>query len=787
MIFRRFFLLIFLISVHAFAQPPLKTIAIIEDQDSPYFKEITEGFLPELRKLGSDQYVVATKIFRAEAPTTTATRAAILRALQDPAIDAVFTAGVTSSHAAYQLAPELRTKPIIAGAMEFANVRDSLISPDGNSHAKNYSFVLVPKRIENDINTLARLANARTVDVVIGKRTAASLSGELAKAVARFEKENRIKLRVHPITWKKKNLLASVPTSSKAVYIPLLPQFNDKQRAAVFAELARRKIPNLGIMGPSDTDLGALSTLSPKVSQNLHRRLAVNFHQVLLGIGTEHLPAALHLADQLVINLATAKKIGWSPDYDTLLTAIFTHEEKVVDSAGTLTLESAMANAARRNPDIKAALAQWQAAQADTAISRAAFSTTAALTGQIGASGIHDRISPTTTPANTQTASLGFEVNRLLYSNRVYQAIAAKTQLQAASRLNAHSIQLDTVEATAHAYLDCLSAEALYRIQRENVLLVQENLGLAKVRRDIGSRDNTDYLRWLASLASARSSLIQADTNRLNARTRLNLLLVTPRQAHYTLTNITLGDDENYFLDGSLSRMIKNERQYQTFVSFIKQLARANSPELAAFDRNLRAQGILLKERSERHRKPEVKLTATARRFFSDTTFSRSGEQNEWTVGIGFTMPFFERDLQNAEMKSIQAGISQLHSQREKAGYLVEQRALAAAYNMAASHPAMRFARQASAAAEENFQLIKRRYSLGQVGVVTLLDAQSNWLTQRQAAATSTYTYLKDLISMQRSIAWYAYDKSPSQIKDFTRHFIDFQHTGSVHVRRPKK
>ena len=789
----RFFLISLVLNVSVAAQEdripapalPVKTIAILHDQPSPYFKQMIDGFLPELNKLARDQYQLKVVNFNAVQPTLESTRNALARILADPNIDAVFTAGVASSHSAYRLTPEQRTKPIMAGAMEFADVRDSLVTPDGTSKVANYSFVLIPERIYNDLLTLSRLAKARTIDVLIQKDIAAALAGELPAAISRFEKQHRINLRVHLVS--PGGPIPPMP-SARAVYVPLLPSFTQKQRVQVFEDLIRRKLPHLTIMGPLDVEQGAFASLSPNISDNLHRRLAVNLHQMLSGIDAQQLPAVLRLADQLTINLATAQKIGWSPDYDTSLTATFINEEKVIKSAGKLTLEGAMARAAKINPDVKVARARWQASVANTAVSRAAYSTTASLTGQIGASGTHDRINRLTTPANAQSASLGFEVNRLLYSDRLYQAIIAQTQLEASAKLDAESITLDTIESTAHAYLDALSAEALYRIQRENVLLVQENLGLAKVRRDIGARDDSDYLRWLASLASARSSLIRADADRLNTRTRLNVLLASKnRQTHFKLTDISLGDQDIYFLDNSLMRLVENDAEYQVFIRFIKDLACANAPELKAFDYNLRAQGILLNERSRRHLRPEIRLTATARRLFSDSTLSPSDSQNEWTVGIGFTMPFLETQLRAAETAQIRASIAQLFAQREKARYLVEQRALAAGYNMGASHPAMRYARKALAAAEKNYQLVKKRYSLGQADTVTLLDAQSNWLNQRQAAATSTYAYLKDLISMQRSVAWYEYSKSEAESRSFIRRFQDYKKTGHIHVHIQQK
>lgn len=321
--------------------------------------------------------------------------------------------------------------------------------------------------------------------------------------------------------------------------------------------------------------------------------------------------------------------MGWSPDYDTSLSATFFKQDEVIKATGKLSLESAMKMAAQRNPDIKSAQAAWRSSLADVMATRAQFSTFANLVGSTGGQMNRDRVNVQMTPRYAGSAALGLEVNRLLYSDQLYQQISALDQRAGAVKLETLSVSLDTVQSTASAYLDCLLAEAIYRIQRSNVLLVQENLSLAEIRKEIGDQDETDSLHWQASLAAARSNLISADGSRRNARAALNVLLATDTQKHWDLEDITLGEKQTFFLENTLGGLLKTKGQFESFIRFTRALVSANSPELQSFDYNLRAEGIRLVERKRRRTRPVVSLSAGVQRIFEDSDISRGGGQKD--------------------------------------------------------------------------------------------------------------------------------------------------------------
>ena len=81
------------------------------------------------------------------------------------------------------------------------------------------------------------------------------------------------------------------------------------------------------MLGAFDVKLGALAGLATDKLQTVSRRMALNTHLLLQGTLTSSLSVVLPTQDHLIINMATAKSIGWSPDYDTSLAAEFIHYE----------------------------------------------------------------------------------------------------------------------------------------------------------------------------------------------------------------------------------------------------------------------------------------------------------------------------------------------------------------------------------------------------------------------------------------------------------------------------
>ena len=748
------------------------TIGIIRDGDSEFFDAIIEGFKGELQELADSQYdFILLDDFNAQSAPSNIEKL-FDRALGNESVDLIFAAGIIASAHAQSMSEEARTKPIIAGAIEFSNFNNEGVSPNGTSSLNNFSFVMGTRRIPADLATLASLTGVRKVYTFVDRSVIETLRDDISGKVEALADDLDIENVILPVGNTAQTCMNALPEEAKAVYVPILPFLPNEERIRLFQLLADRGVASLSMMGSSDVAKGALAGLSTDESKALFRRFAVNIHQILSGVPTSLLPVVLHGKDQLVINMRTARQIGWSPDYDTLLSAEMIGLDAIQSIQGEISLEKAMSMAEELNVDIRVASARLDASFWETRSLKANLFPQIGITGQIGQQGAANRINPLSDP-NTGSLSFGAEISQVLYSDRLTSQIRAQKQVQAATELDLESVRLDSVETAGKAFLDCLLSEAQFQIDKENLALTIQNLNLAKLRSEIGAAEASEVFRWEASLAQAKSQLITRDSARRNARLALNVAIAQPRTANWQFTDIQLPDDDYYFMNEVLSPTLKNLRDFDRYTEFIKELSVLQSPELQALDKNLDAQGILLSERGRRNFLPQVSLMTSARQVTAES-FGKTDGQQEWTVGIGFTIPIFEGGLRKAESGRINAVIEQLKAQRELAQFMVEQKALSSIYNSAASHPGLRLARVARAAAQKNYDATQIKYSLGTATILNLLDAQTQLVSQRQAEIGAKYQYLKDIVSIQRSIAWFEFSKSPEEKSNWTNRLIDF-------------
>lgn len=759
-----------------------KVIAIVRDGDSEFFDHIIQNFTKELDRLAEGKYTYRLKDqFNAEYQDGQALKQ-LRKALADDEVDLIYTAGIVASHRAAQLAAGERSKPVVAGAVEFSNLAHRITTDSGTSKLPNYTFIMAPSRIQSDLEAFKKLAGTTHIFAVVDQQVVKVLGTDVENDLAKIHQQLGITLTIVPAARTARETLRNIPRGATAVYTTLLPSMPTPERVRLIKGLTQRGVMTFSMVGVSDVKAGAFAGMSAGSGQAFFRRSAINIHQLLSGIGTDLLPVVLNGYDQLTINLATGKQLGWSPDYDTVLSANFLNKNMYRKSAGSLNLQTAMKKASQLNPDVLAARAAQQAAAWQARSLQSRFRPQLSLNGGLSSSGVHDRMNTLTTSPRTRTLSLGVEITQVLYSDQLCSEIRAQLHAAEAAKYDLESARLDVIQSVANSYLDVLNTEALWRIEKENLILTENNLQLAKLRRDIGVAEASEVYRWQANVAQAKSILLQRDAARKSARVQLNVDLAVKRTSHWELTDIALGDHQFYLMDHVTRPVIRNLEGLGTFTSFVQSLAKYRSPEIKSFDRTLRSQGILLDERARRNKRPVVSLSAGLSQIVYDSQLTNRDTQTEWTVGLGFTFPLWEGGLKKTELSRIDAVIRQLQAQRRKAMFLIEQRALNAAYAISASHPGMRLSRQAREFSEKNYEAVKSKYSQGAVSIVELLDAQNQLLQLKQSEASATYQYTKDIIAVQRAMGWYEYEQSVQQKQQWTQWLRNYFRTGSIHV-----
>jgi len=740
---------------------PVYRVAVVKDGDSWYFDAAVERLEAELTALAENRYTFEVETLNA-GHDPVKVRALLLQASADPMVNVIYASGVMATENAKRMTEAERTKPIMAGAVQFSDI-GGLIS-EGTSTVANFTFITEPKRVTADLELLKRLTDTSTIHIAIDRLIYGELDS-LEQARAILERGKDLRVMFHPFDPTVENALRAIPTDAKAIYMGVQPRLEVTARKTLYQKLAERGAVTVSMMGIEEVKLGALAGLAPNNNAAISRLAALNIHQLLQGVSAVNLPVYLPVQDQLVINATAAKTAGWSPTYELALEANFLNRDGIVDGA-PITLEKAMQWAAKNNADVIVAQEEERIRQQDTLIARSALLPQASFEATGSGTSLSDKISAMS-PDYSHAGSFGAQLRQVLFNDELATNVKVKWESAVASSKDRLSSELDAMDAAAAAYLSVLTARSLYEIEKENLRLTQNNLQLSRLRIEIGSAEPSEVFRWEQDVARGRAALFQRDTDRANAVVELNRILGEPLGSQWNFTDIRLLDDDDYyFLDAQMKSMTTQE-QFQRFGVFMRWQAVKNSPELASFDHLLGAQGEILSQKQRRYYLPEIAATAGAERVGSGSELSGTDAENQLGIGIQLSFPLFEGGRRKADIFRQQASIRQLAAQRIRAVQQIEQRTLTAYNNIGAAHPNILLSRRALTSAQKNYNAVLDKYSQGVASVLDLLDAQSALVGQTQQEANAVYAYLTQVHALQRSIAWFEFNKTPSQKAQF--------------------
>ncbi len=211
------------------------------------------------------------------------------------------------------------------------------------------------------------------------------------------------------------------------------------------------------------------------------------------------------------------------------------------------------------------------------------------------------------------------------------------------------------------------------------------------------------------------------------------------------------------------------------------------SPEIKRLDASIRA--------SERE------YSAAKRSFFLPdigiqggiTAFDRRGVGSEpipgindtdWFAAVTGTIPIFQGAGRIARLDRTKRQVEELEYQRESVKQRVEQRIRSSLEAANASFLGIELSRAQSRAAAQNYDLVKDSYAAGMVGILDLLDAQNQFLVAQLGEANAVYTYLNDLMLVQRATGRFDFFRSSEERNDFLLRLDQFFKQEGIIVRR---
>lgn len=677
-------------------------------------------------------------------------RAALDRLLADPEVDIVLALGLVSSYEAAHR--ESLAKPVIAPIVTDPVLQGYPLK-DGTSGRHNFVYVASFQGVADEIRLFQRVVRFRHVAVLIDRLPLETMP-ELDTKAQRLASELGVKATLVPVTNSVDEALAALPADTDAVYVAPLMRLDQSDMQQLAQKLIERRLPSFSLLGRRELLAGLLLSVSGdrEEDQRLARRIALDLQRIVAGEDAANIEVGFPVQQRLAINMRTARAIGFSPRWQDLSDA----EQYFAEEAGALpklSMIEAMQAAIAANPDLRVSELDAAIAGEDVRSSRSV------LLPQLDAGASATQIDDDRANALFQaekTVGVDAQLNQVIYSDAAWAGLKISQQLKIAGDERYRQAVLDTLDATATAYLDLLRARSLESVRRANVENTRTNLETSRVREAVGLTQRSEYLRWVTQINVDRQDLLAAEANRRQAETELARILHRPASQPFTTVETGLDEPMALVSDARTQAYIDTPASWAVFQEFSVAEAIAQAPELKGVDATIVAQQRAARSAQRAFYLPELSLRA-----IGSEALERSGVGSEsgpgfpddqaWNVSLQATLPLFTAGARRAEYARNRYGLRQLEAQRESTVDAVEARTRAALHRTASSYPAIELSQDAAAAARENLTMVRDAYAKGALSVTDLVDAQDASLEAELAAAEAKYTFLIDFVAVLRA------------------------------------
>jgi outer membrane protein TolC len=652
---------------------------------------------------------------------------------------------------------------------------------------RNLAYVDQSYSVRTTLADFHRLIPFRRLAVVLDSQLVAAIP-RVDSGAAELVRAAGAEAAILPAGNRADAILAALPSGVDAVYLTPLPAMPEAELTLLLDGLAARRLPVLSYLVDPEVPAGALASYEPAENwRRRARRVAVDLQRILAGEDAGRLPVRVVSAPRLTFNLATARRIGFSPGWSLLTEA----ELVGADSTGpadTLTLAQAMRGAVETNLDFAAARLEAESGRQNVRRARSD------LLPQV-----ETRLGGTFTREEAAAAGLGQEPERLLegglamsvplYSEEAWAGYGTEQRLQEGRDAQRDQVRLDVVLDAAAAYLNVWRDRTHADVRRTNLHRTRTNLEVAQLREGVGTTSRADVYRWEGEVANARRDLIAADAQVRVASLELRRLLNRPLGTPLAQQPVNLTDPALLARDSTVLRWLENPAGLGALTGLLVSEALRLSPEL------VRAEAEIAATRRQH--------TAAGRAFWLPT-FSLEGGVNDvlgrggagsstptfpepvtlpgtpdlsWQFRLQASLPLYTGGARGAAREQTRLDLEQLEAQRDAARLGVEQRVRAALEQAASSHAAIALTRTAAVAAGRNYELVSDAYAHGTASITALIDAQSAALTASEAAANAVHDFLLDLVRVERAMGTYSVLQTPEQQQAFLERLATLEET----------
>lgn len=391
----------------------------------------------------------------------------------------------------------------------------------------------------------------------------------------------------------------------------------------------------------------------------------------------------------------------------------------------TVGLDEAVRLAQAANPQVVSATGAVTSAQAAQRTARGAF--LPSLSANVGTSLAGSDIigatpSGTTLQSSADSYSAGLSASYDLYTGgrRGAEKTAADASARSA-RAGLVAQQASASLAVQQGFYDVLRSEDLTEVAQSRIGRAQEGLTAAQQRLALGSATRSDVLRAQLELNTARSGLLEAETNRDAARLQLGRLVGADEPV-----GARRGSESEVrpLSDADASALIAAIESTSPAIT----AAQAATQSAAAGVDAARSQYL-----------PSLRVTTGYNWSNQDPALDQS--RTSWSVGLGVSYPIFTGYQRGEQVARAQVQQTSAQASLNDALRGVRTDAARALGQLRLAEQRIDLAAQALETAQEDLRVQRERYRLGSSTILDLLTSQEALVQAESDAVTSRYDY----------------------------------------------
>ena len=725
--------------------------------------------------------------------TLTSIQAGIDRLLADADVDLVLTTGVVGSHLVSRMGD--LPKPVVAAFIIDADFQ-GLPRREAGSGVENLNYISVHDL--GDLPAFREIIPFTRLGLLVDARFAEAIP-EMEERVRVAAGESGLEVQVVPVGASVDTALEALAPDLEAVYLLPLLQLSRTDLSQLVQGLNTLGLPSMSWLGEREVRQGLMLGRMPAgFSEQIARRAALNMQRALLGDPLDEMAVEYPTAVRLMLNVATADAVGFSPAY-TLLGEATLVDADATAPARQLTLETAVLEAVAENLDLQVE---------DRFLAVAAQNTE--LAGSTRLPQIDLGLDFSTIDKNRAERSFGSSpqvllsgaatIRQVIYADRFWADVEAETLTQTSRELDRDTLRLDVSLEAAVLYLDLLRAKTFEQIARDNVNLSRSNLELARLRVSVGTAAPGEVFRWEAQIANDRLTLVEASAQTRVGEVQLNRLLNQPTDQPFGTEETAVDDPGLLSSQERLYPYLSTPREFAVFRRFMALEALERAPELQAIDSLSLAQERVLTSTRRSKWLPEFGVEGGVSGWFaragagsdSQPSFDLPGggmleltqvDSFQWFAGAFATIPIFEGTAKVARETQSAEELARLRVQRASVSQKIDARLRSGLLEMQASLLGIALAQQAADAAHANLDIVTDTYRRGAATVIELLDAQQAALSADQNAAKVTFQFLIDLMRVQRAVNRFDFFTTAQETDDFFNRLASFREAASQTAR----